>query len=327
MKMIEPLSTTPAENDVSVFEKFLDLLGQAQTIWSILLFLAFVILFVLCLFLFRKNVNKYSKKQIDNFIKVKKYVPELYIELNENMEFLRYFIFSYRWKWRIIRRYNLLFKGYVGKQLKQAHKNNICYRLSYFSKFKAVKNQITNTNKVLTEFRDDRDNKREALGDFYFLAQSLSYDCINVTSELLSYCSKIENKNIIVVGSAGNGKTSLLCRATETAIKNKYPCLLLNSKDIDKNTVNFILDQLPLIWKVKNYSKWFLKVINFFLLVRRKYLFILIDAINENDSEEFLNSIGTVCDYFENYSRVKVIFSCRSEYFDCRYKKLFGGAL
>lgn len=118
--MIEPLSTTPAENDVSVFEKFLDLLGQAQTIWSILLFLAFVILFVLCLFLFRKNVNKYSKKQIDNFIKVKKYVPELYIELNENMEFLRYFIFSYRWKWRIIRRYNLLFKGYVGKQLKQA---------------------------------------------------------------------------------------------------------------------------------------------------------------------------------------------------------------
>lgn len=30
------------------------------------------------------------------------------------------------------------------------------------------------------------------------------------------------------------------------------------------------------------------------------------------------------CDYFENYSRVKVIFSCRSEYFDCRYKKLFG---
>ena len=72
MKMIEPLSTTPAENDVSVFEKFLDLLGQAQTIWSILLFLAFVILFVLCLFLFRKNVNKYSKKQIDNFIKVKK---------------------------------------------------------------------------------------------------------------------------------------------------------------------------------------------------------------------------------------------------------------
>lgn len=324
MKMIEPLSTTPAENDVSVLEKFLDLLGQAQTIWSILLFLAFVILFVLCLFLFRKNVNKYSKKQIDNFIKVKKYVPELYIELNENMEFLRYFIFSYRWKWRIIRRYNLLFKGYVGKQLKQAHKNNICYRLSYFSKFKAVKNQITNTNKVLTEFRDDRDNKREALGDFYFLAQSLSYDCINVTSELLSYCSKIENKNIIVVGSAGNGKTSLLCRATETAIKNKYPCLLLNSKDIDKNTVNFILDQLPLIWKVKNYSKWFLKLINFFLLVRRKYLFILIDAINENDSEEFLNSIGTVCDYFENYSRVKVIFSCRSEYFDCRYKKLFG---
>lgn len=218
----------------------------------------------------------------------------------------------------------MLFKGYVGKQLKQAYKKDIRYKLSYFSNFKTLKKQITNTNIVLTEFREDRENKRETLGDFYFLAQSLSYDCINVTSELLSYCSKIEDKNIILVGSAGNGKTSLFCRATETAIKNKYPCLLLNSKDFDKNAVDFILDKLPLIWKVKNYSKCFLKVINCFLLLRRKYLFILIDAINENDSEEFLNSVGTVCDYFENYSRVKVIFSCRSEYFDCRYEKLFG---
>ena len=321
---MEARFTTQTENDISAFEKILDLLGQAQTIWSVLLFLACVILFIFCLFLFRKNVNKNSKKQIDDFIKVKKYTPELYIELNENMEFLRYFIFSYHWKWKIIRKYNLLFKGYVGKQLKQAYKNEICYKISYFSKFETVKNIIIDTNKVLTEFRDDRKNKRETLGDFYFLAESLSYDCINVTRELLSYCSKIENKNIIVVGSAGNGKTSLLCRATEIAIKNKYPCLLLNSKDIDKNVIEFILDKLPLIWKVKNYPKIFLKVINFFLLIRRKYLLILIDAINENDSEEFLNSVGTVCDYFDNYSRVKIILSCRSEYFDYRYKKLFG---
>ena len=125
--MIITLSKTQTGNDTSIFQKFLDLLGQAQTIWSILLFLAFIILFVLCLFLFRKNVNKNSEKQIDTFIKVKKYSPELYIELNENMEFLRFFIFSYRWKWKIIRRYNLLFKGYVGKQLKQAYKNEICF--------------------------------------------------------------------------------------------------------------------------------------------------------------------------------------------------------
>ncbi len=70
--MIEFLTITQTENNVSMFEKFLDLLGQAQTIWSILLLLAFVILFVWCLILFRKNANKNSKKQIDNFIKVKK---------------------------------------------------------------------------------------------------------------------------------------------------------------------------------------------------------------------------------------------------------------
>ena len=162
------------------------------------------------------------------------------VELNDNMEQLRYFVFSSRWKWRIVRRYNLMFRGYVGKQLKNAYKNEICYKISYFSKFDTVKNTIIKTNKTLNDFRNDRKNKRQELEEFYFVVQNLSYDCIKTTEQLLSYCSKMESKNMIVVGSAGNGKTSLLCRATEMAIKYKYPCLMLNSRDIEnKNVVDY----------------------------------------------------------------------------------------
>ena len=323
--MTEALSVAPqVDNNVSILEKALDWVGQGQTAWGLLILFMCIIVFMLCLISFRKNINRTSRKQIDDFIKAKKYTPELYVELNENMEFLRYFIFSYRWKCRIVRRYNLLFKGYVGKQLKQAYKKKIRYKISCFSRFKTVKETITSTHKVLIEFRDDRTALRETLGDFYFLARNLTYDCINVTEELLSYCSNVESKNILIVGSAGNGKTSLFCRTTETAIKNKFPCLLINSKDINKNVVEYILEKLPLVWKIKNYPRLFLRVVNCFLLIQRKNLFILIDAVNENDSEDFLSSIGSVCDYFSNYSRVRIAFSCRSEYFECRYKKLFG---
>ena len=129
---------------------------------------------------------------------------------------------------------------------------------------------------------------------------------------------------MIVVGSAGNGKTSLLCRATETAIRSQYPCLMISSRDIDNNdTIEYILDKLPLQWKVKNHPCWFLRIINLALLIKRKYLFIIVDAINENDSVNFLNSVGKITDYFSKYSRVKILLSCRSEYFDCRYQKLF----
>ncbi len=318
------ITTAQSENTTSLFDTILNSIGQGQTLWSVLAFFAFIFIFAFCLVMFRTKLNKISLKQIDNFIKVKKYAPSLYIELNDNMEQLRYFIFATRWKCRIVRRYNLMFRGYVGKQLKYAFKEEIRYKISYFSKFDTVKNTIIETNRVLNGFRNDRENKRKELEDFYFVIQNLSFDCVNITEQLLSYCSKVECKNMIVVGSAGNGKTSLLCRATEMAIKYKYPCLMLNSKDIENNNViDYILEKLPLMWKVKNHPLWFLRFVNFVLFVRRKHLFIIIDAINENDSTEFLKSIGKVNDYFHVFSRVKILLSCRSEYFDYRYKKSF----
>ena len=109
------INTSQSGNDVSMLDAIIAWFEQGQTIWGVLGLLAFVIVFVFCLITFRKRVNKISKNQIDVFVKVKKYIPSLYVELNDNMEHLRYFIFSYRWKWRIIREYNLIFKGYVGK--------------------------------------------------------------------------------------------------------------------------------------------------------------------------------------------------------------------
>lgn len=326
MKVIIENIAAPAQagNDGFQFKEILDLIGYGQTLWSLLGLFISVFLIIGSLALFRMQVNKISKKQINSFIKVRKYTPELYTELNENMECLRYFMFSYRWKWRIIKNYNLLFKGYVGKQLKQAYNDEICYRIPYFASIKTVKKTIAITNSTLNNFRNDRERRIKVLGDFYFVAKNLSYDCIYATKNLLSYCAKIESKNMIVVGSAGNGKTNLMCRAAETAIANKIPCLLLNSKEVDGKAIDFILDKLPFTSKIKNHPAWFLRTINTLLWATRKNLLILIDAINENDSDDFLNSIGTVCDYFEKYSRVRVVLTCRSEYFDVRYKKLFG---
>ena len=114
-----------SQNSIFSFDELLNCIGKGQTLWSILTFGVFIIVFFTCIILFKKKVNKISQKQIDDFIRVKKYAPDLYVELNDNMEYLRYFIFSYCWKWRIIRRYNLLFKGYVGAQLKQTYQNKI----------------------------------------------------------------------------------------------------------------------------------------------------------------------------------------------------------
>lgn len=319
------MNETNVESSAEQFS-FLDFVGQAQTIWSIIVFCIFVLFFSVSLIAFRRNINRISMSKIKDFKKAKKYIPEIYVELNDNMENLRCFFFATRWKLKLVKKYNLLFRGYVGKQLKSAYKHKIKFYISPFHSMKKVNSIISQTRRVLESFRDEREINREQMGDFYFVISGLSYDCLNRVNELLNMCSMVECKNMIIVGSAGNGKTSLMCRATEMAMANKYPCLLINSRDVEVNTVDFIVNKLPLLGKVKSHPTWFLRVINRLLWLKRKHLFIVIDAINENDREVFLKTIGDVCDYFDKYSQVKILMSCRSEYFNSRYQKTFENA-
>ncbi|MBO5713150.1 MAG: hypothetical protein J6R88_03015, partial [Clostridia bacterium] len=86
-----------AQAQKSICEVFIETIGQAQTIYSLIVFVCVILVFVACLILFRRNVNKLSKEQINEFKDNKKYIPQLYVELNNNMEKLRYFFFSARW--------------------------------------------------------------------------------------------------------------------------------------------------------------------------------------------------------------------------------------
>ena len=69
------INTSQKGNDVSLFDTVITWIEQGKTIWGVLVFLAFVIAFALCLFNFRRKVNKISKNQIGTFVKVKKIHP------------------------------------------------------------------------------------------------------------------------------------------------------------------------------------------------------------------------------------------------------------
>ena len=97
------------------FTDILDSIGNFETICGIISVAMTVVFFVCLLITFRKKINKITKKQVDFFISDGKYIPQIYIELSEAMEYLRYFIYRNKWKKRIIRCYNTIFKGYDGK--------------------------------------------------------------------------------------------------------------------------------------------------------------------------------------------------------------------
>ena len=309
-----------------IAEKVMDLIdyiGRVQTMWAIIATVVLAIAFIYALCSFRRKVISETKAQIQFFKKVKKYEPSLYIELNRNMECLRYFIFSHKWKRRIICMYNKLFTGFDGEKLKKSFKDEGAHKISYFTKMPNLFQYLNSLNSLFESIRSEREIYREKLGEYFFIVRNLAFDYSNITNLLLQYCNMVSSKAILLVGSAGNGKTNLMCRMSEIAINNRIPVLLINSRDIDEDCIDYILNKLPIPKKLKWTSKIYLHIISCMLMIQRKNFYILIDAINENDRDVFINSIGRMVDFFSKYPRICIALSCRSEYFESRYKNYF----
>ena len=78
---------------------------------------------------------------------------------------------------------------------------------------------------------------------------------MNDTEHLQNLCNMINQKNVILVGSAGNGKTSLLCRMAEVTVASKIPCLLINARDIKEDCTEYIIKKLHRQDKARFFSK------------------------------------------------------------------------
>lgn len=317
------MNSDVTQNTSLSFTDFLDLIGNFDTIFGIVSFAILVGIFIWLLLTFRNKINKITKDQIKFFISDGKYLPQIYIELSEAMEYLRYFIYGEKWKKRIVKYYNTIFKGYDGKTILKIFKTNIKNKLFLFQKSETIKDKISNAYNELENIRTYETKAKKESIETSFHAHALVYHRIDALKQCELFIDLVKAKNLILIGSAGNGKTNLLCRLSETLIKAKTPCLLINARDINTNCSEFVINKLPFVKRIRNYSTLFLRIFDYLLLLKRKNFFIIIDAINENDREIFVESLGSLLDDFSKFKRIKFILSCRSEYFDARYSQYF----
>lgn len=197
------------QNDMWNIKDVLDFIGNIDTIKGIVSFVILVCLFVFLLLTFRKKVNKITNKQIEFFISDGKYIPQIYIEISQAMEYLRYFIQGNKWKKRIIRYYNTIFKGHDGKAVLQFWGTNIKSKLFVFQKSKTIKSNISKTIYNFENIRTEKNEVAEKDIEAIFYMQNLIYHRTYALKQCERLIDLITAKNLIVVGSAGNGKTNL----------------------------------------------------------------------------------------------------------------------
>ena len=229
-------------------------IGDLQTGWWLVTVCIGIALFLALVVTFKSNVNQISRLQLDEFIRVKKYIPELYIELNRNMECLRYFAYADTWKKRIINEYNNMFRDTLGKEATAAINNPILTKkLRYCSNYKEIKACIQSRKNAIESVTKSTNENRDKFGEYYFRLSDYLYTAPRQLDLLYELCELAEAKATVVVGSAGNGKTNNLCKLVEGIINNKSSCLFINAKKIKVNCYDYIIEQL-LPDFLKNYS-------------------------------------------------------------------------
>lgn len=159
-----------------IIENGLGWIGNLETLYGVICFAGLFLLFWRAIVLFRKSVNSISLRQVSAFKRNKKYIPELFTELNGNLENLRYFVFSNRWKRRIIREYNRQFSNAQGKEIAHILSNDLLTRkLPYKTNVDDLMGAINQRSKVIEQIKEDKEHNRKKYGEKFFYIREYTY--------------------------------------------------------------------------------------------------------------------------------------------------------
>lgn len=306
----------------SIIDFFSSLSDKIQNLlWlGILIFTIFVL--VISLFSIRRKANKFTNKQINHLIKDGKYIPGVFVELNESKEVLRYFIYSKKWRKRLIQNFNFIYDNVYGDILRKAYDTpDMCYRLSRKTSLEKIEKTMKSTFDFHNNFSKLDVEFKPEYKESQVLFEILHYPYTDILGYLHRYSKAANSKYFILTGSAGNGKTNLLCSISELLISLKEAVVFLNARDIEGDVLEFLFYKLKLPETYRKHKDMYLYLVNLLLTIQHKHLFVVVDAINENDSEEFESKIATFVNKMTGYSRVKVLVSCRNEYYKERFRE------
>ena len=104
----------------------------------------------------------------------------------------------------------------------------VIFQLSRISTPDAIEKAID----IALKYHEKFDNDEVRFKDSFFQSEDafrqLAHSYTNKLETLKKYAQAIKRRYLILIGSAGNGKTNLLCSIAELSIKIKQPTFFIN---------------------------------------------------------------------------------------------------
>lgn len=324
MPIETPLATTLPEKETTAqmaISLFNDFVGTAQNVWLVIGAIAVVIAASASVFLIRRKTVKYTRSKINDLVATTKYIPGLFVELNDCKETLRYFIYGKKWKGRIIQRFNELYDNSYGDILRNGSTDpELVFHLEKHASLEQIKQAVDKAYQYHCQFRSQKADFKPEYIESKVLFEVHYYPYIEELETIQKMVKAATCRYLIVTGSAGNGKTNLLCSLSELLLRNKQAVVFINAREIDKQVDDYILERTKISDFWKKHKQLYFKILNCFLSLGQKYYFVVIDAVNENDQQQTKEDIRDFVINYSRYSRIKIMVSCRNEYYEKRFK-------
>ncbi len=293
-----------------------------QDLWWLILLIVALVACVAYMLSFWRITYKVTNNTISELKKNKKYIPKVFVELNEGKEVLRYFVFGNKWRKRIIKAFNFIYHNSYGDILKSAvNEEERAFRLNPFDSFPVILSAIQDKRELHNSLRQRKYEFKNNYSESQALFEICFYPYDEALNKIEKYTQSAMSRYLILNGSAGNGKTNLLCSISELIMKLKQAVAFITAREINTGLEQYLLDCLRVPSYLKKHSNFFWRVENLLLSIRGKYFYIVIDAINENENKEFAKELSLFTNEMLKYTRFKVIVSCRNEYYQTRFRK------
>lgn len=234
-------------NSLTAIESLSGFSDLLQNLWWLLALIFTLLVLVYTLFSIRRKTNKYTCKKINQLIKDGKYIPGIFVELNESKEVLRYFIYVKRWKKRLIKSYNFVYDNAYGDILKKAcDKPRVKFRLGKNTSLVEIEKVVSLALELHNDFRESKVRFKTDYEESQVLFEILHYPYTEALGYLQKYSTATNKNYFVLTGSAGNGKTNLLCSISELLVKLKQAVVFLNAREIEGDALDFLFRELKI---------------------------------------------------------------------------------
>ncbi len=266
----------------------------------------------------KAQVNRQLKKQINSG----KYLQNTFIETGDQKDDLRYLCDSVFYSQKCFYESSILDFCYFNNFLAKKKHPLFSYN---FEKFKPANGEMTvsNCTALISTWHDYLVSKRQEITEIK-IGSNEKYKFESKFRDRIDDLEFLRARVALITETAGQGKTNFLCDFSENfLLKREIPTAFLTGTEVNPNDLRQSLLQRIFPDSPNHTFEEFLNNLKSLCYEQKKFFVLVIDGINENYNSKVLSqNLETFVSELLEHDFVKVVISCRTEYYEQNFSNL-----